>query len=140
MNPTARRPSARRSPRQSRFRLVVVNLVSASLLSLGLVQVSAAGLVGTGALLEREADAGRSATLEVLLTRDDVAARLAALGVEPEAIRARVASMSDSEIASVEQALEAQVAGGDALGIIGAVFLVLLILELVGVTDVFSKI
>ncbi len=40
----------------------------------------------------------------------------------------------------LEAEMDRQIAGGDALSLIGAVFLVLLILELVGVTDVFKSI
>jgi hypothetical protein len=48
--------------------------------------------------------------------------------------------MTDSELASFESSLSQGIVGGDALAVIGAVFLVLLILELVGVTDIFKSI
>jgi hypothetical protein len=48
--------------------------------------------------------------------------------------------LSDSELLLLEAEMDRQVAGGDALAVIGTVFLVLLILELVGVTDIFKKI
>jgi hypothetical protein len=40
----------------------------------------------------------------------------------------------------LEGSLDRQIAGGDAIAVIGVVFLVLLILELVGVTDIFKSI
>lgn len=121
-------------------RLAVFNLVSVSLISLGFMQGAAAGPIGTQALLESEIGAARTARLDVLLEREDIARQLAAFGVDPAEIRQRVAAMSDAEIAALERRIDARLVGGDALGVIGAVFLVLLILELVGVTDVFSKI
>ena len=48
--------------------------------------------------------------------------------------------MTTAELLELESRFDEQVAGGDALGVIGAVFLVLLILELVGVTDIFKSI
>jgi hypothetical protein len=48
--------------------------------------------------------------------------------------------LTDEEIAALHGRIEQQVAGGDAIAVIGVVFLVLLILELVGVTDIFKAI
>ena len=53
---------------------------------------------------------------------------------------ARVDQMTSAELASFESSLNQGIVGGDALAIIGTVFLVLLILELVGVTDIFKSI
>ena len=62
-----------------------------------------------------------------------------ALGVDPAAVDARVARLTDSELQSLADRMQQMPAGGDALAIIGIVFLVLLILELVGVIDIFKK-
>jgi hypothetical protein len=56
-------------------------------------------------------------------------------------IEARVRGLTTAELLALESRIEQQVAGaGDALTLIGAVFLVLLILELLGVTDIFKSI
>jgi len=55
------------------------------------------------------------------------------------AAQARVAALSDAELAQLEGRLQQLPAGGGALGVIGAVFLVLIILEITGVIDVFKK-
>lgn len=122
------------------LRNIVFQFVSVSLLSLGFLQVAHAGMVNTSVLVEKTAAEERAASLDMLLERQDIAQQMVALGVSPEDVKARVANLSDAEIAAFEQRLNAQVAGGDAVGIIGAVFLVLLILELVGVTDIFKAI
>ena len=62
-----------------------------------------------------------------------------ALGVDPAAVDARVARLTDAELRSLAERMDAMPAGGDALAVIGVVFLVLLILELVGVIDIFKK-
>lgn len=121
------------------LRNLVFRLVSVALVSLGFLQVAHAGMVDTTALVEKTAAEARVAQLDMLLERQDIADQLVALGVSPDDVKARVANLSDAEIAAFEQRLDSQVAGGDAIGVIGTVFLVLLILELVGVTDIFKS-
>jgi hypothetical protein len=111
-----------------------------ALLSLGFAQVAPAGVVATHELTRLEARQGQAADLERFLARGDVAAELERFGVSPEDVTARVLNLTDEEIAALHGRIEQQVAGGDAIAVIGVVFLVLLILELVGVTDIFKAI
>jgi len=46
---------------------------------------------------------------------------------------------ADFELRSLADRMEQMPAGGDALAVIGIVFVVLIILELVGVIDIFKK-
>lgn len=73
-----------------------------------------------------------------LLARNDVQIQLIALGVDPAHAQARVQALSPAELERLNARLDALPAGGSILGLLGAVFVVLLVLELVGVTDVFS--
>ena len=66
--------------------------------------------------------------------------RLEQLGVDPLAADARIAALTDQELQLLATDLENLPAGGSALGVVGIVFIVLLILELVGVIDIFNKI
>lgn len=118
------------------LRLFVFHWLVVSLVSLGLTQAAFAGMVDTRALMEPDVPP----QLEELLEREDVARQLVAFGVDPDEVRERVAHLSDEESRVLAERLDAQVAGGDAIAIIGVVFLVLLILELVGVTNVFTAI
>ena len=122
-----------------RARGFIVRLVSLALVSAGLAQASVAGVVGTGYLVDAEARSESSLRIEAFLARADVARQLQAFGVDKATIEARIAGLTPAELLALEARIDSDVAGGDALAIIGAVFLVLLILELVGVTDVFSK-
>jgi hypothetical protein len=61
------------------------------------------------------------------------------LGVDPAKVGERVASLTDSELRTLAGQMHDMPAGADALAIIGIVFLVLLILEAVGVVDIFKK-
>jgi hypothetical protein len=111
-----------------------------ALLSLGFAQAAPAGVVATHELAGLEARQGHAEGLARFMARSDVAAELERFGVSPEDVTARVANLTDEEIAALHGRIEQQVAGGDAIAVIGVVFLVLLILELVGVTDIFKAI
>jgi hypothetical protein len=95
--------------------------------------------------MPREALAGMLATptrtdareqVAQFLSRDDVATRLAAYGASPAEVQGRVAAMTDEEAALVAARIDELPAGG-VLGLILAVFLVLLITDILGLTKVF---
>ncbi len=75
------------------------------------------------------------------LVRDDVRQQLEALGIDPDEAAARADSLSDAEIMQIAGQLDELPAGQDALGaIVGAIlviFIVLLITDLLGLTNVF---
>lgn len=122
------------------MRAWVLRAVSISLVCLGFSQVAPAGMISTSQLIDEEAHAASVSRIELLLAREDVAERMVELGVQPQQVMARLDAMTTAELLELESRFNEQVAGGDALGVIGAVFLVLLILELVGVTDIFKSI
>jgi hypothetical protein len=79
--------------------------------------------------------------LKALISKNDIKKSLISQGIDPDEAKARVDSLSDSEVLEVADKIEQLPAGGGALGaIIGAaliVFLVLLITDILGYTDVF---
>lgn len=115
-------------------------LMLCALLVAPLQSTSYAAVIGTehylGAL-EREQALDR---IDAVLAREEVRERLEQLGVDPAQAFERAAALSDAELIALAENLEELPAGGDLLGVIGIVFVVLLILELVGVTNVFNKI
>lgn len=125
--------------RIERFRRACVALVSLSLLSLGMQAPAAAGIVGTAEAIAAGRGAEPRATVDAALARDDVRAKFAELGVDAAAIEGRLAALSEAEIQVLADRIDEAPAGGDALAVIGVVFLVLIILEVVGVIDVFKK-
>lgn len=72
-----------------------------------------------------------------LFDRADVQSQLTQLGVDPELAKSRVAAMSDAEITQLNQHLADQPAGQDILGLAFMVFVVLVITDMLGATDVF---
>lgn len=76
---------------------------------------------------------------ESFILQEKVAVELSRLGVDREHLVARIRSMTDEELAALAENIDSMPAGAGAIEVIGIVFLVLLILELVGVTDIFKK-
>lgn len=117
---------------------LLLNLLSVAILSSGFAQYAFAGPIDTAYLIEADARSASLDRIEVLLSRDIVAERLKQFGVDESAVAERLQSMTAAELIALEGQLEDGVAGGSAVGVIGTVFLVLIILELVGVTDIFK--
>lgn len=126
--------------RSKRLRQFVINLLSVSLLSMGFAQSAGAGMIGTQQLIDGNARNATIMRVESLLAREDVAHQLQAFGVDQAFVMSRVDNMTQTEITVLEGQLDRNIAGGSAVGVIGVVFLVLMILELVGVTDIFKAI
>lgn len=115
-------------------------IVMQFILVTGLLPAAKAALVPTRTLIESTAADHTRGQLKAMIARDDVRAELIRLGVDPAAAENRLASLSDEELRQLQGRMQELPAGGSVLAVIGVVFVVLLILELVGVTNVFSKI
>lgn len=100
--------------------------------------VAQAAMVGTPAILAEQQKLLDRAQLEAALGRSEVQQQLAALGVDPEQAKARVAALTDDEITALNARMADMPAGGiDLLGAAVLVFLVLLLTDIAGYTDVF---
>jgi hypothetical protein len=103
--------------------------------------IAQAGLVSTEQVLTERTVAEERARVEAFVARDDVRAQMVTLGVDPTEAAARVASLSDAEIQLIAGQLDELPAGQSAFGaVIGAIliiFLVLLVTDLLGLTNVF---
>jgi hypothetical protein len=101
-----------------------------------------ASMIGTSEVLEKECRSLDKQRLVNALQRQEVRDRLESWGVDPEVAEARIQAMTERELASAAQNMEHMPAGGDGLGtLVGAavfIFLVLLITDIAGLTDVFS--
>ncbi len=121
------------------FRRIVASILCVAILNLGSPLVARAAVIGTLEAVQSQHRAADLATVNSALAREQVRAQLGALGVDATRIEARVAAMTDADLRSLAGELNSLPAGGDALAIVGIVFLVLLILEAVGVIDIFKK-
>jgi len=101
-----------------------------------------AAMIGTETVMDLNRAQQARDYLDQFLARQDVQAALSAQGVDPVEAKARVDSLSDAEVIAIADRIEQLPAGGDSfLGFVLAiaiiVFLVLVITDLTGVTDVF---
>ncbi|MDX1454265.1 MAG: PA2779 family protein [Gammaproteobacteria bacterium] len=97
----------------------------------------AGGMITTSDYVKQvDADATRAALVEQL-NREDVQAQLLALGVDQADVEARVAAMTDAEVAQLHAEMEDMPAGAGAVGTLAVVLLVLIILDVAGVTNIF---
>ena len=121
------------------FRKAVVYALCLGVFNLGSPLAARAELVGTLQAVESSTRSQDLATVSSALARQEVREQMAALGVDTTDIDARVARLTDSELRTLADRMGEMPAGGDALAVIGIVFVVLVILELVGVIDIFKK-
>ena len=100
-----------------------------------------AALVGTSQILGQGCQEVDRDRLRAFLDRAEVRAQLEALGVDRDIARARIDSLTNEEVADLVDRLGQLPAGGDGLGtLVGAallVFIILLITDLLGLTDLF---
>ena len=121
-----------------RKKLIALAL-SGSLVCAGFSSGVAAAVIDTQQAATMDFREQRLAGVNATMAREDVRKAMIGLGVDPVEAQQRVASLSDAELTRLEGQLQQLPAGGTALGLVGAVFLVLLLLEITGVVDIFKK-
>lgn len=114
-----------------KFRVLVQAAITALLLFAMFGQASQAAMVGTQDLLMEQP----SAVLDV--QRQSIEKQLVELGVDAPNARQRVARMSDSQIAEISSRIAELPAGADAGGILLTIFIVFVITDVIGATDIF---
>jgi hypothetical protein len=109
--------------------------------STGFVQAAQATTISTEQVAVATQRAGAPTAeherLHAALDRADLAAALQARGVAVDELRARVNALTDAEAAQLTAQIDAAPAGGDVLGIIFTIFIVLLVTDILGFTKVF---
>ena len=118
----------------------VVKLIIAFFISLSLFSTTMfAGVISTKDVLH---ESSSNVTINGFLAKQEVQAKLAELGVSSETIQERIASLTDEEIAQINQKIDSMPAGGNAggavLGVLVFIFIVLLVTDILGFTKVFN--
>jgi hypothetical protein len=116
----------------------VSHLVVLGLLALSLhLPAAHAGMVGTEAVVNAAQVQQDRERLQSALSRDDVQAQLLARGVDPAQVQARVDSLTDEEMQTLATNIDQLPAGGSVVGALVLIFLVLLVTDLLGLTNVY---
>jgi hypothetical protein len=126
-----------------RLRLRPVSMFMAMLMVLICMpwQSAMAAMVGTEAVIDSARAEKARAAISKLLAREDIQHALIAQGIDPLEAQARVDSLSDREAIRFADRVEQLPAAGSSvawvLGLAVLVFLVLLITDILGYTDIF---
>lgn len=116
----------------------VSHLVVLGLLALSLhLPAAQAGMIGTEAVVNAAQTQQNRDRLHSALNRDDVQTQLLARGVDPAQVQARVDSLTDEEMQTLAANMDQLPAGGSVVGALVLIFLVLLLTDLMGLTNIF---
>ena len=98
-------------------------------------------MVDTSQILKQNHQEQNRDRLFSLIDRAEVRAQLEAWGVDSQIAKARINSLTDEEVAEIVERFDQLPAGGDGFGLlVGAallVFIILLVTDILGYTDVF---
>lgn len=120
-----------------RFAKPVIHVVLFGFLALTLHLPAQAALIGTDTVLDARQVEGERDRLRALLDRNEVKQALQAQGANADEIQARVDALTDTEVQQLAAHMDGMPAGGGALGLAVFVFLVLLLTDILGYTDIF---
>ena len=115
----------------------MVFLMAMNVMPIGLAQ---AKIITTDQVIQETHSVSDRAKVESFMLREDVQKQLTLMGIDSTEAESRVASLSDEEIRKMASRLDELPAGEGVGSIVGAmliVFLVLLVTDILGLTDVF---
>ncbi len=96
-----------------------------------------AAMIGNEQIINQSQSQQTRDSLQQLLEQDTARQQLQAWGVNPEQIQNRIDSLTDSELARINQQVDTLDAGGNVLGILLVIFVVFVITDVIGATDIF---
>lgn len=121
----------------STIRKFLFLLTMGAFLSMSVQSPVMAGMVSSGALNAATQVEQQRDDIRALMARDDVRAYLQKQGVSSDDINNRINAMTDGEIANFHQQLDNLPAGEGTFGVVIAVIVVFMLLDMAGVTDIF---
>lgn len=122
----------------SHFMRWTSRVVILSMLAMGMpLQPAFAGMVETDQAVSHELAGQDRARINAFIDREDVLAQLQKQGVTAGEAKARVNALTDDEAHKIAGKLDQLPAGGDVLGALLFVFIVLLVTDILGFTKVF---
>lgn len=118
--------------------LLIAALVITSLpVAAALAAPQSMDLVSTQSVLSADRAGADRERINEILARADVQDQLLKQGVDLDEVEARVAALSDAEAQQMAEQLEQLPAGAGVVGALFAVFIILLVTDILGLTDVY---
>jgi hypothetical protein len=121
----------------SQFKRFVASLVIVATTLMGLPMQAQASIIATDTALQSVDSTAQREQVTAFLLRGDVQKELQTHGLAADQAVERVAAMSDAEVAQLAGRIDQAPAGGDILGILFTIFIVLLVTDILGLTKVF---
>jgi hypothetical protein len=121
----------------NQFKRLTASVLIASTAMLGMPVVANASIVSSTESYAAQGQSEARNKVNAMLARADVRAEMAERGLSVEQAQQRVQALTDDEVASLAGRMDQAPAGGDVLGILFTVFIVLLVTDIMGLTKVF---
>lgn len=120
------------------FKNIIASFLIFCIAAAGFPMAAQAGIMTTDDVISASAASANRESVSAFLARDDVRQAMLGQGISPQAAFERVNAMSDAEVAQLAGRVDQAPAGGEVLGLLFTVFIVLLVTDIMGLTKVFS--
>jgi hypothetical protein len=124
---------------KSLFKRIFINILILNTALIGFPSLIQASPINTMTVIDMDERMMQIDRVRSAMARDDIRNTLIGMGVDPVEAEMRMDALTDAELVMLGQQMDELPAGGSALGVLGAVLLVLIVLEMLGVTNVFTK-
>lgn len=111
-------------------------LLAFAFLGLSVMPLQAA-MVSTDELVSTQQAAMDRQDLAAVLDRADVQQKLVTMGVSLDEVEQRIAQMTDAEVAQLNQQIADLPAGADVVSLLVLLFIVFVVTDVIGATDIF---
>lgn len=119
------------------FKRLVSSCLIVCITAASLPLTAQASIISSDEIVSAAASSASRDRVNTFLARDDVRQAMQAQGVNPLAATERVQAMSDMEVAQLAGRIDQAPAGGDVVGVLLTVFIILLVTDIMGLTKVF---
>ena len=118
----------------------LVYLLTLNMVMLGLPSLTLAAPIGIQELIQLEERQAHIDRIQSRLAQEEVKEMLMELGVNPIDAQQRIAALTNEELIMLEQQMDSLPAGGNVLAVLGVVLIVLIVLELTGAINIFTRV
>lgn len=115
----------------------ILTLALSFLLICAPISQAQAAIIANAQLIDQVQQVNDKAALLQTINRVDVQEQLLGMGVNTAELESRISQMTQQEIAQLNQQINELPAGGDVLGIIVLIFIIFIITDVIGATDIF---
>ncbi len=115
----------------------ILTLALSFLLICAPISQAQAAIIANAQLIDQVQQVNDKAALLQTINRVDVQEQLLNMGVNTAELESRISQMTQQEIAQLNQQINELPAGGDVLGIIVLIFIIFIITDVIGATDIF---